>query len=328
MMTGGRGHGGAIVADPPIPTGHTAAPASQVAATRAVLVTIATALAGAVVLCAAAVGVGLLLTRELLHGAIGRWDVDVTQWLVARRTPSRDDLSSIGSDLAGTATVVVVVVVVLGLLAWRRHWRELGIVAVALAVEGVTYATATYVVTRHRPRVARLEDLIVADSYFSGHVAASGALYGSLAVIVWWLTRHRALRATVVVVAVLLPTIVALSRMYRGMHFSSDAIVGALVGAGSVTVAVIAVTAGARAAVGTPVDERRRRRRRRASSPHGRCRDRVMAGVAVIAHLGKQFGGGLGELRSLLDEYGVTDPMWFEVAEEQARAEAGAAGHR
>ena len=38
-----------------------------------------------------------------------------------------------------------------------------------------------------------------------------------------------------------------------------------------------------------------------------------MTSVAVIAHSGKQLGGGLGELRSALSSSGVTDPLWYEV---------------
>jgi diacylglycerol kinase (ATP) len=35
--------------------------------------------------------------------------------------------------------------------------------------------------------------------------------------------------------------------------------------------------------------------------------------VAVVAHAGKTFGGGLGELRSELEKHGVENPLWFEV---------------
>ena len=38
-----------------------------------------------------------------------------------------------------------------------------------------------------------------------------------------------------------------------------------------------------------------------------------MSTVAVIAHAGKTFGGGLVELRRVLEERGVADPLWFEV---------------
>jgi YegS/Rv2252/BmrU family lipid kinase len=35
--------------------------------------------------------------------------------------------------------------------------------------------------------------------------------------------------------------------------------------------------------------------------------------VAVVAHSGKTFGGGLGELRSELAKHGIEKPLWFEV---------------
>ena len=38
-----------------------------------------------------------------------------------------------------------------------------------------------------------------------------------------------------------------------------------------------------------------------------------MSSVAVVAHRGKSFGGGLRELRAVLARHGVTDPLWFEV---------------
>jgi diacylglycerol kinase (ATP) len=38
-----------------------------------------------------------------------------------------------------------------------------------------------------------------------------------------------------------------------------------------------------------------------------------MSSVAVIAHAGKSMGGGLEELRQVLERAGVTDPIWSEV---------------
>jgi diacylglycerol kinase family enzyme len=46
-----------------------------------------------------------------------------------------------------------------------------------------------------------------------------------------------------------------------------------------------------------------------------------MSTVAVIAHSGKTFGGGIGELRDLLDAAGITDPLWFEVAKSKQAPE-------
>jgi YegS/Rv2252/BmrU family lipid kinase len=38
-----------------------------------------------------------------------------------------------------------------------------------------------------------------------------------------------------------------------------------------------------------------------------------MSSVAVVAHSGKSFGGGLRELRAVLERHGVVDPLWLEV---------------
>jgi len=38
-----------------------------------------------------------------------------------------------------------------------------------------------------------------------------------------------------------------------------------------------------------------------------------MTRVAVVAHAGKTFGGGLVELRRVLEQHGVSDPLWYEV---------------
>ena len=38
-----------------------------------------------------------------------------------------------------------------------------------------------------------------------------------------------------------------------------------------------------------------------------------MTRVAVVAHAGKSVGGGLVELRRVLEEAGVADPLWYEV---------------
>jgi diacylglycerol kinase (ATP) len=35
--------------------------------------------------------------------------------------------------------------------------------------------------------------------------------------------------------------------------------------------------------------------------------------IGVVAHSGKSFGGGLGELRDVLAQEGIADPLWYEV---------------
>jgi undecaprenyl-diphosphatase len=77
-------------------------------------------------------------------------------------------------------------------------------------------------------------------SFPSGHVAASIAVYGSLALL---LTAHvRATWARVVIwtVAGVIPMVVAWSRMYRGQHHPIDVLGGALMGIGALLGALFA----------------------------------------------------------------------------------------
>ncbi|HZX54941.1 MAG TPA: phosphatase PAP2 family protein, partial [Ilumatobacteraceae bacterium] len=56
-----------------------------------------------------------------------------------------------------------------------------------------------------------------------------------------WHTRRTWIRALVAVVAALIPIIVGLARMYRGMHFLTDVIFGFLLGTTSVIASVIVI---------------------------------------------------------------------------------------
>ena len=78
-----------------------------------------------------------------------------------------------------------------------------------------------------------------------GHTAASIAVYGGLALLLTSAIPSRALRRLAWGVAVVLPLIVAASRMYRGMHHPLDVAGGVLVGVGAVLVLLFACRAAA-----------------------------------------------------------------------------------
>ena len=163
----------------------------------------------------------------------------------------------------------------------------------ALAVESGTYRATTLVVHSHRPRVARLERLPVNASYPSGHTAASLAVYCGLALLITSIATNRRLRAFIWTLAVGTVAFVATARMYRGMHHPLDVAGGLFVGVGALCVVVVACRVAGAAA-----------ERRNGSES---------VKVAVIAHSGKTLGGGLPQLRRVLEAEGVEDPFWCEV---------------
>jgi len=167
-----------------------------------------------------------------------RTDERIANWLVERRTPTLDDLSLAGSLLAETIVkIVVTAIIVVVLLRAVKRWLEPLVVAVSLILEAMVFITVTWIVGRPRPDVEQLDGSPIGSSFPSGHVAAA-TCYAAVAVVVFWHTRRRWIRALAVVVTVAVPVIVGLARMYRGMHFFTDVVAGVLLGAASVLVVI------------------------------------------------------------------------------------------
>jgi membrane-associated phospholipid phosphatase len=179
-------------------------------------------------------GVGWLLTRTLKNSWIVHMDQSISEWFARQRTPRLNSWSFVGSMFSDTVVKIVVtaIIAVVMLIVWKR-WLEPLMVVVALILEALCFITITTLVGRPRPDVPHLDTSPVGSSYPSGHMAAAVA-YSAIVVVIFWHTRRRWIRAVAVVLAVIIPVCVALARMYRGMHFFTDIVFGALLGGASV----------------------------------------------------------------------------------------------
>lgn len=196
---------------------------------------------GYLVLAAASIGLGFLVTDGLLAvDDVQRLDERFPRWLAGVRTETRTDLSWVGSELAGGYAVPAVLALVVLVTAVLRRWMIAAYVVFAVAVESATYRATTIFVERRRPDVERLESLAVDASFPSGHTAASIALYSGLAVLVTsrWV-RGRG-RLAIWAVALAIPPLVALARIYRGMHHPIDVLAGVPIGIAAIVVVLFA----------------------------------------------------------------------------------------
>ncbi len=218
---------------------------------RPVVAFIVAALIGFAVLAALAIAAGWALKTYVLpdHG-IGHADEHVNVWLSHHRTGARNDASFWMSGIGDVLAIPAVVAVTMLVLAVRRRWRAAAFILTAIAVEAATYRAVTLTIHRERPRVPRLDHLPVDASYYSGHTAASVAVYCGVALLITSAIRSAAAKRIVWLVAIAIPLLVALSRMYRGMHHPTDVAAGLLWGAGSLAVAILAARASASAQAG------------------------------------------------------------------------------
>ncbi|MYS07104.1 phosphatase PAP2 family protein, partial [Streptomyces sp. SID6041] len=143
-----------------------------------------------------------------------------------------DTLTGWLSTMAGTEAIIgVALFCVLGLLLLPSapRWAEALFLGGSVALQSAIFVAVTLFVQRDRPDVPHLDAAPPTSSFPSGHVGASTALFGGLAVLA--LRRLRGPWRYVVVTALLLvPPLVGLSRLYRGMHHPTDVVGGLLNG--------------------------------------------------------------------------------------------------
>jgi membrane-associated phospholipid phosphatase len=188
-------------------------------------------LACAIVLAVALVGIGWVLAKVVHDDGIGRADSGLSRWMAGERNPDLNDVTAVTSEVGGTLTVTALAVVAVAVAAfvWRR-WREPMLVAVAVAGEVAIFLLVTMLVDRERPPVRHLDEAPPTSSFPSGHTAATFALWGALAVLANERARSALVRNLFLVLAFVVPLLVASSRMYRGMHYLSDVLGGMLLG--------------------------------------------------------------------------------------------------
>lgn len=214
--------------------------------------TLALVFGGAAVLLLTMVALGLLDVHLLAHSRFGRADGSVDSTLAHHRDHVLNALTLGVTDAASTMPVIAaaaIVMITAGLVF--RRWREPLFVVTAIVGEVAIFVITTLAVHRPRPNVVRLDHAPPTSSFPSGHTAAAVALCGSIAALVVFYGARTVWRRIAIAVAILFPIAVAASRLYRGMHYPTDVLGGALLGATWLRVSMAAVLGTPRAATRT-----------------------------------------------------------------------------
>lgn len=189
-----------------------------------------------VLLIGVGAGIGLLIVGPL-DGSIGALDRNVSSWFDANRTAGWNDVTWFGSTLADSYVKIPAAIVLMGVFLFRwKRWTEAVLLGGALILESTAFVAMSFVVDRSRPAIEQLDSIPPTGSFPSGHTAAAVVFYGAIALIVLAHSANTFVRVFAGAAAVLVPVVVAVSRVYRGMHFVSDVAFGALLGAVSLYV--------------------------------------------------------------------------------------------
>lgn len=233
----------------PLPSGFAVRFARAVGLRHPVAIFFVALIAGLAVLAALSILLALLVVHVLVGDlGLGTADNNVNETFADHRTATLTSISSVGSAIGGAPVLPILVGVVGLVFAALRRWRVAAFAGFVLLVESATYRITSLAVPRDRPGVPRLENLPVDASYPSGHTAASLAVYSGLVLLLTTRFTDSTFRALAWTFAILMTTVVALSRMYRGMHHPLDVAGGVAVGIGAVLVVLFACRAAGAAA--------------------------------------------------------------------------------
>jgi undecaprenyl-diphosphatase len=180
------------------------------------------------------VAIGALFAFLAVSAAIAnawlplRWDLPIQDWVEAHRTQGLDTFFLTMSRF-GSTMVVLSAGAVLAALSWGKCRAVSIAIVVAALGRPLLESVLKIVVGRDRPDLERMVNGH-GPSFPSGHVMAAVALYGLVPLVVALFTRSRLLWWLSSAVSGFLIASIAASRVYLGVHWTSDVVGGLLLG--------------------------------------------------------------------------------------------------
>lgn len=175
------------------------------------------------------------------HAAAGTTvDHAVLAWMVNHRSAGLTSVA-IAVTNAGSPAATGAIASVAAAVLWRRTGspRPAILILVTLSVAGAISTLSKMIIGAHRPTQS-CQLIVETDASFpSGHVTGTLALLGALSVVISQHSR-RAAHGALIVLTATVTALVALTRLYLGVHWVTDIVGALLLGAAAVVVAHLA----------------------------------------------------------------------------------------
>ena len=181
--------------------------------------------------------VGKVLIASPVASGVRSWDESVSSWLAKDRSDEFIDIARWFSKMADTRPILAMIAVVTIALATCRQWRAMLFLPIAMLVEISTFLAVNYLVGRPRPDVSKIGSIPKTYSFPSGHVAATLVCWVGAAFVLYAFGREVAAR-TVSAVGAVMTVLTGWARIYLGMHHTLDVVLGGVVGAAALTIAM------------------------------------------------------------------------------------------
>ncbi|PWT87245.1 MAG: hypothetical protein C5B55_15115 [Blastocatellia bacterium] len=166
------------------------------------------------------------LTDEVLEGETRTFDEATREAVHRLASPYLTTLMKSVSFCGSAQFLFVATTIGVFVLIWLGWKREA--ILFPITMIGSSILNTTLKLTFHRARPVPFFDLIAPKSYSfpSGHALASFCFYGAIAAIVSTRIANRRLRLIIWLIAVVIVLLIGLSRIYLGVHYTTDVLAG------------------------------------------------------------------------------------------------------
>ena len=186
----------------------------------------------ALLLATAAFGLVLFvrIAVEFREASTMRLDESVLLWLAAQRRPWLNAVAIDVTALGSVSLLILLSVVAFTILALVRD--RVGILQLFLSAAGSAgwSQLAKHFFIRERPTIVSHLVVVTGHSFPSGHSTSIAAVFLTLAILVCRQFPRRRERAILIFLAMVVITLVGVSRMYLGVHYPTDVLSGVLLG--------------------------------------------------------------------------------------------------
>ncbi len=166
----------------------------------------------------------VMLVNVVYDGRLLMLDAWISGHMHLLREPWFDPIVKMITDINGIFGAAIFSVLVVVLFAWLKWYRDIVFyLSVTLGATGV-FVLVKQLVVRSRPESAIVE--IGGYSFPSGHTTMATAMAFALYFILSGKTQNRTVKACLFLIALGWSLLIALTRLYLGVHWFSDVIGG------------------------------------------------------------------------------------------------------
>ena len=162
----------------------------------------------------------IVIKRELLIDTLA-YDFIVLKLRNDTLTP----IMKIITELSNTRTIIIIAIILTIVVSLWKNIKIASLIPINLWIIAIINQILKHIFQRPRPIGFRLID-IGGFSFPSGHAMGSTAFYGLLIYLSYKLIKNKTIRIISIIINTLIIIGIGISRIYLGVHYCSDVIVG------------------------------------------------------------------------------------------------------